>query len=86
MVGESNLKQIKGSMIKTIVRAMRADKSGIYNKLLSDKAKELYTQRILDPVWYPFDTYKECFNALYQVDGKNDPRIITQWGRAEGRN
>ena len=79
--GDLDLKQVKGSMVKLVVKIIKANKSGIYDKLLSDKAKELINQRILDPVWYPFDAYKECYDALCQVEGKNDPKVIMQWGR-----
>ena len=63
-----------------IIIPIKANKTGIYDKLLSDKAKELLSQRILDPVWYPLDAFKECFDALCTIDVKNDPKIIMQWG------
>jgi hypothetical protein len=78
------VKQVKGSMIKLTVKIMRLNKTGVYEKMLSDKAKELYNERILDPVWYSFEPYKECYNALCQVEANNDPRILMQWGRARG--
>ena len=78
------MKLVKGSMMKLVAKAIKVNKSGIYNNLLSDKAKELLSQRILDPIWYPFEVYKECFNALSQVDANNNPLLIVQWGRNRG--
>ncbi|MDD1778968.1 MAG: hypothetical protein LUQ65_12455 [Candidatus Helarchaeota archaeon] len=75
------MKQVKGSMLKMIIKSIKANKSGIYDNMLSDKAKDLLSQRILDSIWYSFEVYKECFNALSQVEGKNNPLVIVQWGR-----
>jgi len=71
-------------MVRLVVTAIRANKTGAYNQILSEKAKELVFQSVVDPVWYPFELYKECFNAECQVDAKNDPKVIVQWGRNRG--
>jgi hypothetical protein len=79
------MKQAKGSMMTLMVRIIRANKSGAYDNLLSDKAKQLMAGRLVDPLWYPYDLYKEFFNALCQVEAKNNPRVILQWGRTIGQ-
>jgi len=78
------MNQVKGTMFKTIVKIIRADKSGIYDTLLSDKAKESIKKMILDSQWYPFEIYKECAGAIYKVGAKNDPAILKQWGKQFG--
>src|SRR4030042_6920459 len=80
-MGEWFVKLVKGSMFKIMVVIIKADKSGIYDTLLSYKAKALLNQRIVDPAWYAFEIYRECFDALCQVEAKNDPKIIIGWGR-----
>ncbi|OLS14185.1 MAG: hypothetical protein RBG13Loki_2196 [Promethearchaeota archaeon CR_4] len=72
-------------MLKPLIIIIRANKTGAYDKLLSDKAKKLVAEHIFDPVWYPYETYKEIFNALCQVEATNNPRVILQWGRVRGR-
>lgn len=79
------MKQIKGTMFKTIVRFIRKNKSGKYDELLSDEAKEYIKQTILDSKWYPFEIYKECAGAVYKVEAKNDPAILKQWGIVFGK-
>ena len=78
------VKQVKGSMFKMIVKAIRANKSGAYDNLLSDKDQEFLSQNILSASWYPFDIYKKCFNALAEVQAKGNMDICMQWGRMEG--
>ena len=78
------MKQVKGSMFKMIAKAIRADKSGAYDNLLSDKDKEFLSQNILSASWYPFDIYMRCFNALAEVQAKGNMDICIQWGRMEG--
>lgn len=78
------MKQVKGSMFKMIAKAIRADKSGAYDNILSDKDKEFLSQNILSASWYPFDIYMRCFNALAEVQAKDNMDICIQWGRMEG--
>ncbi len=78
------MKQVKGTLVKLMVKAIRANKTGIYDKLLSDDAKKLINQKILDSTWYPYDPYKECNEALIKVEANNDPEILHQWGKKYG--
>jgi hypothetical protein len=78
------LKQVKGSLVKLMVKPIRSNKSGIYDTLLSDNAKEFIKQTILDSTWYPYDLYKECHEALIKVAANNDPVILNQWGKQYG--
>jgi hypothetical protein len=72
-------------MVKLIVKGIRANKTGVYDQILSEQAKELVFQSVVDPVWYPFELFKEVLDALCQVDAKNDPKVIMQWGRQRGQ-
>jgi len=77
------MKQVKGTMLKLIIKAIRVDKSGIFDNILSEKAKDFINQRILDSIWYPFEIYKECFNALCKIGAKEKNEVLIQWGRME---
>ena len=77
------MKQVKGSMFKLVIKAIKANKTDIYHDLLSENSKELLSKRIIDSVWYPFDAYKNCFNALCEVQAKNDQKVLKEWGRVE---
>lgn len=81
------MEKIKGATILTIVKSIKANhqKRSEYDRLLSDKAKEFLKQRILSAAWYPFEDYKECYNALCFIEAKNDPKILVQWGMMEGK-
>ncbi|MFX1276591.1 MAG: hypothetical protein ACFFBP_03365 [Promethearchaeota archaeon] len=73
-------KQVKGTLLKIVVIPIRANKSGVYDDILSDAAKSFITQRILDSIWYPFELYKELYNALSIVEGKENPKTLMRWG------
>ncbi|MFW9994637.1 MAG: hypothetical protein ACFFD4_21520 [Candidatus Odinarchaeota archaeon] len=79
------MKQIKGSLFKRTVVYIRANKSkrDVYDSMLSEEAKKLVYSRLMDPLWYPFDVYKECFNALCKVEANNDRDVIFEWGQME---
>ena len=72
-------------MVVTIVKSIKANriKKVEYDKILSDKAKKLLSQRILSSSWYPFEEYRECFDALCDIEVKNNPINLNQWGHAE---
>lgn len=76
--------QVKGSMLVTFVKAIKADKTGACKKLLPDEDKELVSKLVLASKWYPFETYKNCFKAVCQVNAKNNPEVLRQWGRLAG--
>ncbi|OLS13194.1 MAG: hypothetical protein RBG13Loki_3175 [Promethearchaeota archaeon CR_4] len=83
-MGELIVKQVKGTMVKRTAIYIKANKTGAYDTLLSDQAKVLLAERLVDPTWYSYDLYKERFNALCKVEARNDRHTIIQWGRTLG--
>ncbi|MFX1399584.1 MAG: hypothetical protein ACFFAS_21365 [Promethearchaeota archaeon] len=77
-------KKVKGEIFKRLVIIIRANKTGAYDNLLTDKDKEIISQRILPSIWYPFDTYKNCLNAVAHIEGKDNMELIQMWGKKEG--
>ena len=77
-------KHVKGTMVIMIVKAIRANKKEHFEHLLTEKDKELVSQHILSASWYPFDTYKNCFNALAEVLTKGNMDLCRQWGKIQG--
>jgi hypothetical protein len=82
-----NMRQVKGTMVLMVVKSIKymKDKKAEYDKILSDEAKAFLNQRILSTNWYPYEPYKECFDALCFLEAKNDVKIIAQWGRVESK-
>ena len=72
---------VKGSIFIPVVKAIKSDKSGAFNTYFTDADKDIISQKILPSIWYPFDTYKRCINALFEVFGKKDPESAREWGR-----
>lgn len=72
-------------MVVTIIKSIKANtnKKDEYDKILSNKAKEFLKQRILSSAWYPFEEYRECFDALCFVEVRNNPANLNQWGQTE---
>ncbi len=81
------MKKVKGSVLIMTVKSIKANhqKRSEYNKILSDNAKEFLKQRILIASWYPFELYRECFDALCFVEARNDPKTIVGWGEMDGK-
>lgn len=77
------MKQVKGTMLKLVIKKIKADKSEAYDNILSDEVKDWMNQRILDSIWYPFEVYKECLNALFKISAKGKPELFMQWSRLE---
>jgi len=76
------MKQVKGSILLPWVKAIKANKSGVYDSLLTRESKEAVSKLILSSSWYNFDIYKNCFNSIAQVEVKGDRNICREWGRA----
>ncbi|MFX1426556.1 MAG: hypothetical protein ACFFBE_08885 [Promethearchaeota archaeon] len=81
------MKQVKGTSVLTVVKSIRANKSkkDVYDRMLSNKAKEFLKKRILVASWYPFEEYRECFDALCYVEASNNPKTIVGWGIRESK-
>jgi hypothetical protein len=72
---------IKGSILIPVVKTMKGDKSGAFNKYLTDQDREIISDRILPNIWYPFETYKHCIEAIFEVVAKNNFEVAKEWGR-----
>ena len=75
--------EVKGILFKLIVKAIRANKTGAYDELLAERDWEVISQTILPSVWYPFDVYRNCFEAIAKVEAKDNMEIIKNAGRHE---
>ena len=80
-------RKVKGTLVKLIVKGIKSDKTNKinYDNYLSDEAKELLDNRILDSVWYSFDTYFEIYFALAKFYAKNNNEIFIKWGHEFGQ-
>ncbi|MBN1801869.1 MAG: hypothetical protein JW891_10205 [Candidatus Lokiarchaeota archaeon] len=78
------MKQVKGSMMKSFIRPARANKSGIYQEILTVSGQKLLKERIFDSVWYPFEVYKEIATHVSKIEGKSDPKVLIKWGQEHG--
>ena len=74
------MRQIKGAVFKYFIMNIRANKTGIYDELLTEEEKEIVNQRILDAVWYPYDHFKKIFSAVAKAEANNDMNNIIKWG------
>ncbi|MFX1397983.1 MAG: hypothetical protein ACFFAS_13180 [Promethearchaeota archaeon] len=71
----------KGNVFLIIIKAIKANKSGIYDDLLTEEDKKVLSERIIKSAWYPFEIYKNCFNAIAKVIAQDNMEIVKQWGR-----
>jgi len=78
-------RQIKGTLFKPWVVSIRANKSGIYDQYLSEEDKKYFNERILDSLWYPYEVFKKCFNAVCMIEAKENIEVIEKWGYLYGK-
>ena len=83
-MSNAKVTQVKGSMLVTFVKAIKADKTGACQKLLTEEDKKVVSSLILASKWYPFEIYKNCFKAVCQVNAKNRADVLKEWGRFAG--
>ncbi len=74
---------VKASVFINLVKTIKHDKSGAFNKYLTDKDRKFIGTKILPSSWCPFDIYERCITAVYEVMGKSNPEVAKGWGRAE---
>jgi len=79
------MKKIKGALLKYFIINIRANKTGIYDELLTDEEKEIVNQQIFDAIWYPFEYYRIAFTAVFKVEAKGDVKEIIKWGYEFGK-
>lgn len=72
-------------MLIDFAKAIRADKTGAFDKFLTDSDRTVLAQRVLPANWYPFETYKHCFTAVSRVLAKDNPETLKEWGRQHGQ-
>ncbi len=72
----TQVRQIKGTLFKPWVVSIRANKSGIYDHYLSEGDKKYLKQKILDSIWYPYEVFKTCFNAVCKIEAKENIEVI----------
>jgi hypothetical protein len=72
---------VKGSVFIDLVRMIKKDRSGVYDKYLTNKDREVIRQKIWATGWYPYETYKHCLKAIFEVVAKNDLEVAKEWGR-----
>ena len=75
------MKQVKGSAMVHFVKGIRANKSGIYEKYLQKEDWDIIMKPILPAFWYPYETYKRCFNALFEVAANKDYEKVMGWAK-----
>ena len=78
-------KKIKGSLLKYVVMIIRANKTGSYDEILKEEEKNFVKQRIQDAVWYPFEFYKNLYNAIGKVEAKGEMETAIKWSYDQGK-
>jgi hypothetical protein len=77
--------RVKGSLFVEFVKTIRANKTGIFDRYLTQEDREIISQRILSNIWYPYETFKHCLTAVCEVIAKNDLEVVKEWGRLYGQ-
>jgi hypothetical protein len=78
------MKKVKGTILVDFVKSIKANKTGSYDPYLSPEDRSAISGRILPSAWYPYDTFRHCFNAVFIVDGKKSLDQVKAWGSLYG--
>lgn len=73
--------RVKGSILVGFVTMIRADKSDVFNKYLTDEDRKIVSGRVLAMEWYPQETFMNCFKALFVERARGDKKVAWDWGR-----
>lgn len=74
------LPRIKGSLLVWFVKTVRADKSGCYDKWLTDEDRKIVENRVFPSSWYPFDFYERMITGVVKEAAKGDKKVLYDWG------
>ncbi|MBI9078088.1 MAG: hypothetical protein JEZ02_22010 [Desulfatibacillum sp.] len=77
------MRQVKGTLLLPLAKTVNANKTGVYDSLISDEAKEIVENRILASAWYPFEVYKSIYTAVGKVVANDNEDLFHKWGIAE---
>jgi hypothetical protein len=83
IISGGKVMNVKGSIFISLIKAIKHDKSGAFNRYLTDKDRAFIASKILPSTWCPFDTYERCVTGVFEVVGKGNPDVARGWGRAE---
>jgi hypothetical protein len=73
---------VKGSIFVEFVKAVRVgNKTGMFDKYLTDADREIIKQRIMPNLWYPYETFKNCLQAFFKTVANENLETIKEWGR-----
>jgi hypothetical protein len=75
------MKQVKGVALVQFVKVIRANKSGVYDSYLKEEDLPIINTKIQPAIWYPYETFKRCFNAVYEIIGQKNDEKVKDWGR-----
>jgi hypothetical protein len=70
---------VKGTMLLEFVKSVRAYKTGAHNSYLTEKDREIISKKILSASRYPYETYENCFKAVFNVVAKGDMKTVYEW-------
>ncbi len=79
-------RKVKGTMLADHVRTIRKFKDKNWDQYLKPEDWDIINTRIMDPVWYPFDTYKRCAMAVFKVLANEDVTVVRERGRIIGKD
>jgi len=79
------MNRAKGTILVDFVKTIKADKTGVFDQYLTAQDKDLLNQHILPSAWYPYETFKNCFNAAFKVIAKSNLESVRVWGQLYGQ-
>jgi len=80
------MKKVKGTILVDFVKSIKANKTGVYDQYLTPEDTAAISTRILPSAWYPYETFRHCFNAVFEVAAKKNLDQVKTWGALYGKS
>lgn len=72
--------KISGILVIPLVKTIRADKSGKFNKYFTETELATINQKFYPISWMNFELYQKIANAVAQENANNDEKTLRNWG------
>lgn len=74
--------RVKGTILMPYVKSIRSDKTGRFDKYLTEEDKKIVSSQILASSWYPLETHFNCMMALTKEIAKDNMQMVRDWSHS----
>ncbi|MCX6745792.1 MAG: hypothetical protein NTX00_02110 [Candidatus Parcubacteria bacterium] len=73
---------VKGTLMADYARMIKANPELDWKKYLKPEDWKVIEGKILESVWYPFDTFSRCGVAIFKIIAQGNLELVKLWGKS----